>query len=203
MNKKGLLIVLSGPSGVGKGTVLRAFLKEHPDLVCSISATTRTPREGEVDGVSYYFHTQEEFLELIAQGQMLEYAEYNHNFYGTPRRFVEEQLAAGRDVILEIEVKGAAQVQVNYPEACSVFVIPPDFQQLAERLKGRGTEDSKAIMERLTSAKDELLRASQYDYIIVNDRVETAAQTLYHVIEAARCSSKHQKLIMEEVLKDA
>lgn len=203
MADKGMLIVLSGPSGVGKGTVLKAFLKAHPQFRSSISATTRAPREGEEHGVNYYFYTQEQFYQMVSDGGMLEYAVYNGNCYGTPRHFVEEALQRGEDVILEIEVKGAAQVKATCPDACFIFIIPPDFSQLAERLRGRGTEDADTIMKRLAAAKDELLRAAQYDYIIVNDRVEAAADRLYNVIEAARYSSKHQKYLIDEVLKDA
>ena len=203
MDDRGMLIVLSGPSGVGKGTVLKAFLKAHPQFRSSISATTRAPREGERNGVNYYFYSQEEFYQLVSEGGMLEYAIYNGNCYGTPKRFVEEALQRGEDVILEIEVKGAAQVRAACPDACFIFIIPPDFHQLAERLRGLGTEDAEAIVKRLAAAKDELLRASQYDYIIVNDRVEAAADRLYTVIEAARYASKNQKHLIDEVLKDA
>lgn len=203
MNKRGILIVFSGPSGVGKSTLLGHFFSKERDVSYSVSATTRPPRKGEVDGVNYHFISHEEFTRMIENGEMLEHTFYNGNYYGTPRAFVEKELAAGRDVILEIEVNGAAQVKKTCPEALFVFVLPPAFDKLKDRLTGRGTEDDEAIMGRLAAARYELEQAMGYDYIIVNDSLEEAAQNLQCIIKTAKFSIKYQKHMIEEVLKNA
>lgn len=203
MTDRGVLVVFSGPSGVGKGTLLGKVLERCQGSVYSISATTRQPRPGEVDGVNYHFITREEFEEIIAEGGMLEYAEYNGNYYGTPRRFVERQLDEGHNVILEIEVQGARRVRKDCPESVSVFVMPPTYQSLYTRLMNRGTEDSEAMKRRMQAAKEELKSASEYEYIIVNDDLELAAEQLECVLKAVKCSVKFQKRFIDEVLKNA
>lgn len=184
---KGQLIVFSGPSGVGKGTVLKEFLQHRDNVSLSISATTRQPRPGEENAVHYYFLTREEFEQRIAENNMLEYAQYNGNYYGTPKDKVEEALEQGRDIILEIEVQGALLVKEKCPNALLVFVMPPSWQELRDRLTGRGTEDAETIEKRLNIAQGELKQAIHYDYILVNDQVEAAAKRLEHIMEAGRC----------------
>ncbi len=203
MNNRGVLVVFSGPSGVGKGTLLAHVLKNCPDTVCSVSATTRPPRPGEVDGVSYHFISREHFEQNIAKGEMLEYAIYNGNYYGTPKSYVDRCLEEGKNVILEIEVQGARKVRKACPLSVSVFIMPPDYQCLLHRLRGRGTEDDKTVDARMASALEELRCAGEYDYIIVNQDLDKAVLQLQSVLEAVRCSVKFQKAFVEEVLRNA
>ena len=196
---KGQLIVFSGPSGVGKGTVLKEFLQHRDNVSLSISATTRQPRPGEENAVHYYFLTREEFEQRIAENNMLEYAQYNGNYYGTPKDKVEEALEQGRDIILEIEVQGALLVKEKCPNALLVFVMPPSWQELRDRLTGRGTEDAETIEKRLNIAQGELKQAIHYDYILVNDQVEAAAKRLEHIMEAGRCRIVEMKDFIREV----
>lgn len=200
---KGQLIVFSGPSGVGKGTVLKEFLKNKENVSLSISATTRSPREGEQDAVHYYFLSKEEFEKKIQDGNMLEYAQYNQNYYGTPKDKVDEALANGKDVILEIEVQGALQIKEKCPNSLLVFVMPPNWEELEKRLVGRGTEDEETIKNRLNIAKKELQQAVHYDYILVNDEVEAAAERLNDIINAGRCRTVEMKDFIDEVTKNA
>ncbi len=202
MNKK-QLIVFSGPSGVGKGTVLKSFMEGRNDIALSISATTRDPRVGEEHGVHYYFLSKEEFEERIENDLMLEYAKYNGNYYGTPKDKVDEALAQGKDMILEIEVQGALKVKEKCPNALMIFVMPPSWEVLRDRLTGRGTEDAETIEKRLKIAKQEIAQAVHYDYILVNDTVEAAAARLETIIEAGRCRTIECKDFIEEVLKNA
>lgn len=183
--KKGRLVVVSGPSGVGKGTVLKHVL-ERDDFVYSVSATTRGPREGEVDGVSYFFLSRDKFEEMITEGELIEYAEYNGNYYGTPRAFVEQMISAGKNVILEIEVKGAMQVKKVMPEAAFVFIAPESREILKKRLRGRGTETDDVIEGRLKIAEDEMKACLMYDYIIINrqDGAEKCAKDIIAAVNA-------------------
>ena len=190
-NKKGVLVIVSGPAGTGKGTVIGRVGELRGDLRYSVSATTRAPRPGETDGVNYYFKSREEFETMIGAGAFLEYAEYVGNLYGTPAGPVDESLSAGLNVILEIEVQGAAQVMARRPDAVSVFLAPPSLAELESRLRGRGTEDDATIRRRLDTARGELALAKGYQYIIVNDDVETAARELDAVITAGRCRSMY------------
>lgn len=199
----GMLIVFSGPSGAGKGTLLEEYFKRGGNAVYSISATTRKPRAGEVDGVHYHFVTREAFEQMIKDDEVVEYTIYNGNYYGSPAAPIRKLLEEGKDVILEIEVEGAAQVRSRFPEAVSVFVIPPTFEELSRRLIGRGTENDEEIKNRLATARKEVAMASQYDYIVVNDKVSCAADRLGYIIEAARCSQKFNKEFIEEVLENA
>ena len=185
----GLLVVVSGPSGCGKGTVLGQLLKNDPNVFYSVSATTRSPREGEVDGVNYYFLSKQEFERKIAENGMLEYANYVGNYYGTPKQAVEEQCAAGHDVLLEIEVQGAIQVREKCPDAVFVFIAPPSMKELERRLVDRRTESEEVICSRLKAAETELQFASKYDYIVVNDTVEQAVSDLRAILRASHCSN--------------
>lgn len=190
LNKKGLLIVISGPSGVGKGTVRKAlFEREGHDLVYSVSMTTRKPRDGEVDGTDYYFVSQEEFERQIENDNLLEYAKFVGNYYGTPFDKVEEQLEKGNEVVLEIEVQGAIQVKAKKPDAVFIFIAPPSYEALEQRLRRRGTESEEIIKERLDKAHREIEQAPAYDYIVINDDVDNAADRIMAIIRAehARC----------------
>lgn len=185
---RGLLIVLSGPSGVGKGTV-RKELFSSPDTnyEYSISMTTRNPREGEVDGVDYFFRSREEFEEMIGQGKLLEYAEYVGNYYGTPLDYVNATLDAGRDVFLEIEVVGAAQVREKVPNGLFIFLAPPSLSDLETRLIGRGTEASDIIADRVMKAREELEMMHLYDYVVENDEVSKACDRVNAIVTAEHC----------------
>lgn len=190
LNKKGLLIVISGPSGVGKGTVRKAlFEREGHDLVYSVSMTTRKPRDGEVDGSDYYFVSQEEFERQIENDNLLEYAKFVGNYYGTPYDKVEEQLERGNEVVLEIEVQGAIQVKAKKPDAVFIFIAPPSYKALEQRLRRRGTESEEIIKERLDKAYREIEQAPAYDYIVINDDVDNAADRIMAIIRAehAKC----------------
>ncbi|SFK55003.1 guanylate kinase [Salinicoccus halodurans] len=200
-SEKGLLIVLSGPSGVGKGTVRKAIF-DHPetDFKYSISMTTRQMREGEVDGVDYFFKTKEEFESLIEQDKFIEYAEYVGNYYGTPVEYVEQTMADGHDVFLEIEVEGAKQVREKFPDALFIFLAPPNLTQLEARLVNRGTDSPDIIRHRIEEAKRELKLMNLYDYVVVNDDVDAARQRVQCIVEAshmrrARVESKLRMLL--------
>ena len=188
IKRRGLLIVLSGPSGVGKGTV-RKELFSQPDTnyEYSISMTTRSPRVGEVDGVDYFFKSREEFEQLIEQGGLLEHAEFVGNYYGTPIAYVQETIEAGRDVFLEIEVQGAAQIREKAPEALFIFLAPPSISELEQRLIGRGTEAEDVIAKRIATAREELEMMSLYDYVVENDEVHNACDKINAIIKAEHC----------------
>ena len=182
--RKGLLILISGPSGTGKGTVCDLLRQKHPEISYSISATTRQPRPGEQDGVNYYFYTKEKFQEMIDQGQLLEWAEVYGNFYGTPKQKVLDRLEAGEDILLEIDTQGALNVMKVMPEGLFIFLLPPSLEELAARLKGRGTETEESLHRRLGAAVDEIKLAAKYRYVVVNDNVEDAQETIAKIIEA-------------------
>lgn len=184
---KGLLIILSGPSGVGKGTVCSALRPKMPDLIYSVSATTRSPRAGEEDGVNYFFKSREEFLSMIEADQLLEYAEYVGNYYGTPRDFVERTLESGKDIILEIEVQGALKVKEKFPEGIFVFLLPPSMDELKDRIRGRGTEHPDVINHRMSVAEDEISLMQHYDYAVVNDEIDLACKRIESIIIAEHC----------------
>ena len=199
MKNKGLLVIFSGPSGCGKGTLMKELLARNSNLFLSVSATTRSPREGEQDGVHYYFLQKEQFEQLIAEEGVLEYACYCDNYYGTPKAAVEEKLNEGKNVILEIEVQGALQVMNKRPDAVSIFVLPPSVEELEHRLIGRNTEDLATIEKRLAQAKEEIKHASEYQYVVVNDRLPEAVAELEAILVAEKCSTKR---INETLLKD-
>ena len=206
MTKRGLLIVLSGPSGVGKGTVRAAiFAKGEQKFVYSISATTRSPRTGETDGVDYFFKTREEFEQMIQNKQLLEYAEYVGNYYGTPLEYVENTLATGKDVFLEIDVQGAIQVRELMPEGVFIFLTPPDLNELESRIVNRGTDSDEVIAKRMKTAREELELMKYYDYSVVNDTVDNAVQKIEAIIQ-----TEHLRIIrnldtieeLEEILDE-
>jgi len=182
----GKLIVLTGPSGVGKGTLVAALLQRHPQLHLSVSATTRSPRQGEVDGEDYFFLSREAFEAKIAAGDLLEWAEYAGNYYGTPRSYVEQQLEGGDSVLLEIEVMGARQVRDSFPDAIRIFVLPPSFEELESRLRRRGKDEEQTIAERLAIAKQEIATKDEFDYQIVNDDLEATLEDLDRIIASSR-----------------
>lgn len=183
MNKKGILIVVSGFSGAGKGTLMKELLQNYDNYALSISATTRNPREGEIDGKEYFFKTVEEFEKMIAQDALIEYAKYVNNYYGTPRAYVEEQLEAGKDVILEIEIQGALKVKEKFPETLLLFVTPPDAETLRNRLVGRGTETMDVIESRMQRAAEEAEGMDAYDYLVVNDDLSVCVEEMHSIIQ--------------------
>lgn len=174
----GKLIVLTGPSGVGKGTLVRSLLTRHPELYLSVSVTTRSPRPGEVDGREYYFVSRSQFEQMVAQGEMLEWAEFAGNCYGTPRKPVETQIHAGKTVLLEIELNGARQIQATFPDALRIFIRPPSIKELEQRLRGRAQDSDEAIARRLCRATEEINAAGEFDFEIINDDFETALQNI-------------------------
>ncbi len=183
MDRKGILIVVSGFSGAGKGTLMKELLKKYDNYALSISATTRKPREGETDGKEYFFKTVEDFEKMIAQDELIEYAKYVNNYYGTPRVYVEEQLQAGMDVILEIEIQGALKVKKKFPETLLMFVTPPDAGTLKSRLVGRGTETMDVIESRMKRAAEEAEGMDAYDYLLINDDLDTCVREMHHIIQ--------------------
>jgi len=187
MNKKGKLLVISGPSGAGKSTVVSKAIEGRDDICFSTSATTRSPRPGEVDGREYFFVSFERFLEMVEKDELLEHAEYVANRYGTPRAYVEQRLEEGMNVVLDIEVQGARQVRRKMPEAVLIFIAPPSLEELERRLRGRGTDTESAIEGRLIRARQEYQEADFYDYLIVNDDLEKAAAQLNAIIVAEHC----------------
>lgn len=197
--RKGLLFIISGPAGSGKGTVVKRVIEKHPDVKLSISMTTRQPRPIETPDVDYYFVTREQFCERIEKGQMLEYAEYNGNFYGTPKAKVLECLEGGYDVILEIEVEGAMQIKSSFPEAIAIMLTPPDRDVLEMRLRGRGTETEENIIKRLEKAKLEIKYLPKYDYSVVNEDggIEECADLVYSIMQAEHSKTVRTQTIMK------
>lgn len=200
--KKGLLVVVSGPAGSGKGTV-DAHLLKRDDFVYSVSATTRAPRPGEVDGVHYHFISVEEFKERLERGDMIEYTQYCGNFYGTPKKEAEEVLASGRNLILEIEVEGAHNVKSKYPEAVLILLLPPSYSVQEQRLRGRGTETEEKILERLAAARQEVTFANDYDYIVYNHdgKDADAAEEILHIVMAEKAAISRNPNVAELYLK--
>ena len=194
--RKGLLILISGPSGTGKGTVCELLRKNHPEISYSISATTRQPRPGEQDGVNYYFYDKEKFRQMIDAGELLEWAEVYGNYYGTPKQKVLDRLNAGEDILLEIDTQGALNVMKAMPEGLFIFLLPPSLEELANRLKGRGTETEESLQRRLGAAVDEIKIAHNYRYVVVNDKVEAAEKAIAGIIEAEH----HRTDLNEELL---
>lgn len=190
--KQGTLVVVSGFSGAGKGTVLAQVLDRRPDLYFSVSFTTRPPRQGEQDGVNYHFVTREEFQARINRGEFLEYAEYVGNYYGTSMRVIREKLEQGIDVILEIEIQGAAKVREKMPEAVSLFLVPPSFEELSRRLRNRGTDSEEKIQQRLEAARREVREIEQYDYIVLNDTVDRAVEEILAILTAEGCRKERR-----------
>ncbi len=201
--ERGLLIVLSGPSGVGKGTVCGALRQQDTDILYSVSATTRSPREGEVDGVNYFFKTRDDFEEMIKNDKLLEWAEYVGNYYGTPVDYVEKTLSEGKDIILEIEVQGALKVRQQFPEGVFIFLMPPSLAELRSRIVNRGTESEDLINNRMTVAKDEIEMMDKYDYVVENDVVDLAVERIKAIVVAEHCRKdrlieKYKQLVEAE-----
>lgn len=201
--KRGLLLVISGPSGCGKGTLVKRLLEEVPNTVLSVSATTRAPRPGEVDGVHYHFVEQAEFCRMIDENEFLEHARFSGNCYGTPKAPVEMLLAEGKNVILEIEVQGAEQVMDSGEDLVSIFLMVPSMEELERRLRGRGTENDETVRMRLSKAAGELSRAVRYQYVVMNDEMDNAVARVKTIIEAETMRYNCMKDIVTEVMKDA
>ncbi|HIS69658.1 MAG TPA: guanylate kinase [Candidatus Gallacutalibacter stercoravium] len=202
-NQEGLLVVLSGPSGAGKDTVLRELLRLDQNVMLSISATTRAPREGEEDGKDYFFLSKAEFIQMLSKNDMLEHAEYCGHYYGTPRGPVEEWQKKGRDVILEIEVQGGQQIRQSCPNAVSIFILPPSLKVLADRLRRRNTEEEDVVCQRLETAKQEILQAVHYDYIVINDDLAECVQEIKAILLAEKMKSARRSHMIQEVLENA
>ena len=202
MKHKGILIVVSGFSGAGKGTLMKKLVQEYDNYALSISATTRAPRAGEEDGREYFFITKEAFEQKIAENGLIEYARYCENYYGTPRDYVEKQLEAGRDVILEIEIQGALKIRKQFPTALLLFVMPPNVEELKHRLTGRGTETPEVIDRRLARAAEEAEGIEEYDYIVVNDDLETCVEQLHESILAAHNTPFRNEEFIEKIRKE-
>lgn len=200
---KGILTVVSGFSGAGKGTVMKRLLESRDNYALSISVTTREPREGEAEGREYFFRTKEEVEKMIREDQLLEYAKYVDHYYGTPRKYVEDRLAEGKDVILEIEIQGALQIKKKVPEAVLVFITPPSMEELERRLTDRGTEPPEVIASRLARASVEAESMDKYDYILVNDKVEDCVETLRHLILSEHLRSQRNMDFIRKIQEES
>ena len=199
MDRKGILVVVSGFSGSGKGTLMKALVEKYHQYALSISATTRQPRPGEENGREYFFVTREAFQKMAEENALIEYAQYVENYYGTPREYVEKQLASGRDVILEIEIQGALRIKEQYPDALLLFVTPPSAEELKRRLTNRGTESAEVIEARLKRAAEEAEGVEAYDYIVVNDDLEACTERLQQLIEAQHSRTSLQKEFLNRI----
>ncbi len=202
MKPQGVLLVLSGPSGAGKGTICHKLREKRNDLSYSVSATTRAPRKGEIDGKDYFFITIDRFKEMIANDEMLEYAEIYGNYYGTPKPYVMNILDQGKDVVLEIDPQGALQIKKHFPDAVFVFIVPPSLDELTKRIYNRGTDSEEVIKRRLSAATSELEYSSKYDYIIVNDEVEKATNKVSNIIDAERNRAVRTFFIVNKICQN-
>lgn len=203
MNHKGILVVVSGFSGAGKGTVMKALLNQYDNYALSVSVTTRQPRPGEEDGREYFFRTREEFETLIKEDALIEYAQYVGNYYGTPRSYVEQKLSEGKDVILEIEIQGAMKVKEKIPEALLVFVAPPSVEELKHRLVGRGTETPEGIASRLSRAGEEAEGMEAYEYLLINDDLDTCVRELHQIIQSEHSRSSRNPEFINQIKTEA
>jgi len=202
IDDKGILFILSGPSGVGKGTVRKRLFEQQTDLKYSISMTTRDKRPGEVDGVDYFYKSKDEFEQLINGNQLLEYAQYVNNYYGTPREYVVNTLDKGYDVFLEIEVQGALQVKKNFPNGVFIFLFPPSLEELKNRIVSRGTESNDLVTNRLREAKKEIDLMEEYDYVVVNDNVDHAVEKIQSIIQSEHCRRERIAKQYKKILED-
>lgn len=202
MKHKGILVVVSGFSGAGKGTLMKRLIQDYDNYALSISATTRAPRPGEEDGREYFFLQKEQFEKKIAENGLIEYARYCDNYYGTPREYVEKQLEAGRDVILEIEIQGALKVKKQYPDALLLFVMPPSAAELRRRLIGRGTETEEVIEKRMHRASEEAEGIENYEYIVINDDLDTCVKELHEIIKTAHNTPLRNEEFIEKIRRD-
>lgn len=203
MMSNGLLIVFSGPSGAGKDTILKYLLERNENIKLSVSATTRNPRQGEIDGKDYFFLGREQFEAMEKNGEMLESAEYCGNCYGTPSQPIENWISAGSDVILEIEVQGASQIKSKCPDCISIFVLPPSLKILEQRLRNRNTESEEVIQKRLTVAREEILEANHYDYVVINETIDSAVEDIIDIISAEKHRVHRDTNLLERVLNHA
>ena len=200
MKTQGILIVVSGFSGAGKGTLMKALMNRYSErYALSVSATTRSPREGEKNGVEYFFRTKEEFEKMIAKDELIEYARYVDNYYGTPKAYVEEQLSAGKDVILEIEIQGALKIKEKFPDTLLLFVTPPDADTLKERLIGRGTETMDVIEARMKRAAEEAQFMDQYDHLVINDKLEICVEEMHQIIQSEHRRTFRNQNFIEQI----
>lgn len=200
MKTQGILIVVSGFSGAGKGTLMKALMNRYSErYALSVSATTRSPREGEKNGVEYFFRTKEEFEKMIAKDELIEYAKYVDNYYGTPKAYVEEQLSAGKDVILEIEIQGALKIKEKFPDTLLLFVTPPDADTLKERLIGRGTETMDVIEARMKRTAEEAQFMDQYDHLVINDKLEICVEEMHQIIQSEHRRTFRNQNFIEQI----
>ncbi|HPC99826.1 MAG TPA: guanylate kinase [Acetivibrio sp.] len=199
MFREGLLVIVSGPSGTGKGTVLKHLKDSDDSIRFSVSATTRTIRQGEMEGLNYFFKTREEFESMIKNSQLLEWVEYCGNYYGTPKEYIESTIKEGYDCLLEIEVEGAANVKKTYPDCVSVFILPPSFEELKRRIQNRATEEPENVIRRLERAKEEMAYIKNYDYVIVNDKIEDAVESLRSILKAEKLKFNRNCKIIEQL----
>lgn len=202
MNGQGILVVVSGFSGAGKGTLMKALLEKYHNYALSISATTRNPREGEQDGREYFFVTKEKFESMIQEEQLIEYAQYVNNYYGTPRQYVFQQMSDGKDVILEIEIQGALKIKERFPEALLLFVMPPSADELKHRLTSRGTESAEVIAARLHRASEEAVGINEYDYILINDKIDTCVEEMHQLIQAQHSKVSNNLDFIEQMKEE-
>ena len=191
--KNGLIVSLSGPSGVGKGTILSKVREHLPESRSSVSVTTRSPREGEEEGVAYFFRTKDQFKKMLSDGEIIEYDEYVGNFYGTPAGPLKEMSSSGSDVLLDLTIAGSLALKEKFEEAVTIFILPPSYEELESRLKGRGTETEDVVARRLAEAKGEILRANEFDYVVVNDDIDEAARKVEAIIEAEKARYERNK----------
>lgn len=199
MSKRGILAIISGFSGAGKGTIVGELVKKYGYAI-SISATTRSPREGEEEGVNYFFKSREAFEEMIDREEFIEYAQYVGNYYGTPKSYVMQQLDAGRDVLLEIEMQGALKVKEKFPEVTLIFITPPNVSELRRRLEGRGTETQEVIDQRIARAKEECAYMQKYDYIVVNDQLEACVEEMHALLQSLHCARNNQGDFIDDII---
>ena len=202
MNHQGILVVVSGFSGAGKGTLMKELLKRYDNYALSISATTRAPREGETDGKEYFFVTKEQFEKMRDERKLIEYAQYVNNYYGTPKEYVEQKMAEGKDVILEIEIQGALKVKEKYPDTLLMFVTPPSAQVLKDRLVGRGTETAEVIDSRMKRAVEESQGVEKYDYLVINDDLERCAKEMHSIIQGEHDRVSRNADFIDDIRKE-